>query len=265
MNGKNYRRKRRLKLSIVIPNLNSGEYLEKCLDSIFSQSYTNFEIILIDGYSSDDSKKTIKKYSNNKHLTIGYKSPQGQSDAINTGMSIATGDIVTYICADDTYEPNCFKRVAKAFTKPSVMWIYGKGNIIDDRDKEIRGFITNSKRLLQPRYSYHTLQCVDYIVQPTVFIRKEFFKQIGEFNTTLKYVMDYEYWLRAGQVSSPKFINKHLANWRAHSGSLTEREHKAEAKQAMLVQSWYSPWYYRPIQWLVYIVTVTLYGSWMRK
>lgn len=256
-----------MKISIVIPNLNSGKYLEKCLDSIFTQSYENFEVIIVDGYSKDISQKTIERFAkrNNKRLIISYRRPQGQSDAINAGIEMATGDIVTYICADDTYEPDCFKRVIKKFIKPSVMWTYGIGKIIDDRDREVRNFITTSKMLLQYIYSYNTLKCVDYIVQPTVFMRREFFKQIGEFNTTLRYVMDYEYWLRAGKISKPKFINKHLANWRAHSGSLTEREHKAEAKQALEIQSWYSDWYYRPIQYMVCITTVTLYGDWKRK
>lgn len=257
-----------MKISIIIPNLNSGKYLEECLDSIFSQSYRNFEVIIVDGYSTDSSQDTIKKYAkrkHNKHLVICYRKPQGQSDAINAGMSIVTGDIVTYICADDTYAPKCFERIAKCFSKHhGIQWTYGLGRIINS-SKEKRRFITYSKQLLQYNYNYNILRCVDFIVQPTVFIRKEFFKQIGEFNTTLKYVMDYEWWLRAGNVSKPRFINRHLANWRAHSSSLTEREHKAEAKQAMLVQSWYSPWYYRPIQWIVYIVTITLYGSWLRK
>lgn len=254
-----------MKISIVIPNLNSGKYLEKCLDSIFNQNYKNFEVIIVDGYSTDESKKTVDRYINNGKTVVSYRRPQGQSDAINAGLEMATGDIVTYICADDTYEPKCFNRVAKKFTKSSAMWIYGKGKIIDDKNRDTRGFITNSKLLLQLNYNYNILRCVDYIVQPTVFIRKEFFKQIGGFNTTLRYVMDYEWWLRAGKVCKPKFINNHLANWRAHAGSLTEREHKAEARQAMLVQSWYSPWYFRSIQWLVYIITITLYGSWIRR
>ena len=257
-----------MKISIIIPNLNSGKYLEACLNSIFSQSYKNFEVIVVDGYSTDNSKDILDKYTKSfyRRLFIVYRRPQGQSDAINAGMSMATGDIVTYICADDTYEPRCFEKVIKCFIKnPNVDWVYGKGKIIDSNGREVRSFITNSKKFLQSKYNYHILQCVDYIVQPTVFIRKEFFEQIGCFNTELEYVMDYEYWLRAGKVSKPRFINKRLASWRAHSSSTSELGHKAQARQALEVQSWYSPWYFRPIQWLVYTVTVTLYGSWMRK
>ncbi len=254
-----------MKISIVIPSLNSDKYLEECLNSILSQSYNNFEIIIVDGYSKDISMKTINRFASNGKILVAYRRPQGQSDAINAGMLLATGDIVTYICADDTYAPRCFERVIKCFTKyTDTQWIYGLGKIING-SKPKRRFITLSKQTLQYKYNYNTLRCVDYIVQPTVFIKKEFFKQIGNFNTTLRYVMDYEWWLRAGKISKPMFINRHLANWRAHSGSLTEREHKAEAKQALLIQSWYSPWYYRIIQYIVYIITITLYGSWLRK
>ncbi len=204
------------------------------------------------------------------HKTNAIKIIANQSSLFdfhkNKGMQLATGDIVAELDADDTYIAGCFGIVAECFKKHrKVQWLYGKGKIIDSAGRGVRGFITKSKELLQPRYNYAALQCVDFIVQPTVCMRRGFFQQIGRFNPDLRFVMDYEYWLRAGSVSKPYFVNKHLANWRAHSGSLSEREHKAEARQAFEIQKLYSYWWLRPVQWLVYIATVTIYGSWIRR
>jgi glycosyltransferase involved in cell wall biosynthesis len=251
-----------MKISIVIPNYNSGKYLSKCLESIFEQGYKRFEVIIVDAYSNDISKKTIEHYKrqHNSRFHVAYRRPQGQSDAINTGMDIATGDIVAYLCADDTYRAECFERVAKYFKSHSkLQWVYGRGKIIDSEGGEVRGFITKAKEVLQPRYNYTILQCVDYITQPTVFMRRQFQKQIGDFNANLKYVMDYEYWLRAGKISKPVFIDKHLACWRAHSDSTSVKEYKAEALQAFEVQRRYSGWWLRLAQWKVCFWTIFLY------
>ncbi|MCJ7805176.1 glycosyltransferase [Patescibacteria group bacterium] len=253
-----------MKISIVIPSLNSVKFLRHTLESIFSQSYRNFEVIVVDSNSQDGTQRILEEYNKkyNSKFTWAHTSPMGQSDAINKGMQLATGDIVAYICADDTYRTECFENVVKCFKRHhKVQWLYGKGEIIDSTGREVRGFITKSKEFLQPRYSYTVLQCVDFIVQPTVFMRREFYKQIGGFNPDLRFVMDYEYWLRAGKVSKPYFVNKYLANWRAHSGSLSEREHKAEARQAFEVQKLYSHWWLRPTQWKVCWGTIFLYRA----
>lgn len=249
-----------MKLSIIIPSYNSGKYLEKCLNSIFVQSYRNFEVIVVDEYSTDNSLEILTRlHKLHKNLHIVLTRIKGQSAHINIGMERAKGDVVAYMCADDIYEPRCFELIAKCFENPEVQWAYGKSKIIDGEGKEIRSIVTKAKEFFQKRYSYTTLQCVDYIVILTVFSRRQFQQQVGEYNANLKYGMDYDYCLRAGKKSRPIFIDKYLASWRAHGGSTSEKEHKAEAKQALGIQRRFSRWWFRPIQWCTYSLTVSLY------
>jgi glycosyltransferase involved in cell wall biosynthesis len=181
-------------------------------------------------------------------------------NAINKGMEIATGDVVAYLCADDTYEKDCFLNVVWWFGVVSqLQWAYGKGKIIDKNDEETRSLITKLKELIQPFHSKVALQCVDYIVQPTVFMRKSFFNKVGEFNTELKYCMDYEYWLRAAKLSRPSYIPNHIANWRAHGESLSVREYGKQAKESFGIQKKYSSKWLRLIQWKVKVLTNMLY------
>jgi glycosyltransferase involved in cell wall biosynthesis len=252
-----------MKISIVIPSLNCAKYLPRTLDSIFNQSYKDFEVIVVDGYSTDGTHGIIKDYKmvHGDKLRIIYRKPLGQSDAINQGMFQTIGDIVTYLNADDTYNIECLGRVNRYFEMyGDLQWVYGKGNIIDKDGDEVRGLVTNLKGIVQPRYSYTALQCVCFIVQPTVFMRKSFYHCVGEFNTELKYSMDYDYWLRAGQLSTPMFIDKHLANWRCHSEALSVREYSKQAQEAFDIQKRYSSKWLRLIQWKVKVLTNMLYG-----
>ena len=251
-----------MKISIVVPIFNGKQYLEKCFDSIFAQNYKNFEVTVVDGYSTDGTWEVLDKYKKKypKRLRLIYSTLKGESEHINEGMQFSKGDIVAYLCADDTYEPECFERVAKYFNvHPKAQWVYGRTKIIDSEDKEIRGFITKAKEMLQSRYNYNTLGCVNYIAEPSVFMRKSFYQQVGEYNKRLAFAADYDYWLRAGRVCKPGFINRHLANWRAHSGSISVNKYKAEAMQAFEAQKRYSNWWFRPIQWVIYLATVMLY------
>jgi glycosyltransferase involved in cell wall biosynthesis len=246
-----------MKISIVIPTYNSEKYLDQCLQSIFNQSYKNFEVIVVDGYSTDKTQDILSRY----RLRTILRKPKGEPDAINLGMSLAAGDIVTYIDADDTYNKDCFAIVAKVFENPYIRWLYSSGKIIDSNGNECRNIITTIKKLFWNRYNYNTYILFNYIVQPTVFLRKSFYNKIGEFDTTLKYVFDYDYFIRAGKLSTPTFINYPLANWRSHSNSITAQAPKETAKQALEIQKKYSGKTFRPIQYLLYIANTLLYRS----
>jgi glycosyltransferase involved in cell wall biosynthesis len=249
-----------MKISVIIPNYNSGKFLGKCLDSVFNQTYRDFEVIVADGHSTDNSAEILKRYQKlHKNLKVVFRESRGTSDNINAGMKLAIGDIVGYLCADDAYEPNCLETVAGYFRKPEVQWAYGKSRIIDGEGKEIRRLVTKAKEIFQKRYSYTALQCVDFIVQLTVFMRRGFYQQVGEYNVDLKYGMDYEYCLRAGKKSKPVFIDAYLAKWRAHDESTSEKEHVAEALQALMIQRQYSGWWLRLAQWKVCFWTILLY------
>jgi glycosyltransferase involved in cell wall biosynthesis len=145
-----------MKISIITPSYNQAEFIERTIQSIFSQNYPDIEYIVMDGGSTDGTVKILKKYSDQ----IIWKSEKdnGQSDAINKGLKIATGEIVAYLNSDDTYEPGTLKKVADFFQKnPEKKWVYGKCKIINKKDQEIRKWITAYKNLLLKNYSYSKL------------------------------------------------------------------------------------------------------------
>ena len=94
-----------MEISIIVPIYNVEEYLCKCLDSIVNQTYTDYELILIDDGSTDDSGKIADEYSSkDDRITVIHKKNSGVSDARNRGLENASGKYICFIDADDWIE-----------------------------------------------------------------------------------------------------------------------------------------------------------------
>lgn len=205
------------KISIVMPCLNSVDWIERSIRSVIEQDYKNIEIFIQDGGSTDGTLEIIKHYAKKYPNFIKWFSEkdQGQADAINKGMKKVKGDILTHLNADDVYKKGALKIVAEYFDKNSnVMWAYGKADIIDANDKEIRKWITHYKNFWLSNYSYNTLLVLNYISQMACFWRREAAKNIGEFDINQHLVIDYDYWLRLGKKYKAGVINHYLSSFR---------------------------------------------------
>jgi glycosyltransferase involved in cell wall biosynthesis len=203
--------------SIVVPTYNAEKYLKECLDSIFSQKHDGkTQVIVVDGMSTDKTLEIAKSYG--VELICGKD--KNEPDALNKGFLLTKGEVVAFLDADDIYQSDTFWLVEHFFeTYKSVQWAYGKSYFIDEQGKEIRRIITGLKQLLQKNYSYEKLCNLCFISQPSVFMRRNFKEQIGQFDVDYPLIFDYEYWLRAGKVSEPFFIPSYLSSMRVHNGS----------------------------------------------
>jgi len=228
-----------LKISIIIPSYNTADFIEETIQSILNQNFSLLECIVIDGGSTDGTLDMLRKYEN--QIVWVSEKDRGQSDAINKGLKLARGDIVTYICADDVYERDCFQKVANFFDhNPTVKWVYGKCRIINKDGLEIRKPITWYKYFWQRTYSYNRLLITDFIAQPAVFWRKELTDEIGLFDINEHLVMDYEYWLRAGAKYNPGFIDDYLARFRLHPYSKSATKFSTAAREALSIARKYA-------------------------
>lgn len=204
------------KISIIIPSLNKGGYIEETLKSIVQQKYPNLELIIQDGGSTDKSLKIIREYSK-KYGWIKYESKKdkGQAKAINKGFKKARGDILTFINADDVYEKGALKRVGDYFIKkPKTLWLAGKGKVIDKKGKEITKCVTAYKNQLLKINNYNLLLIVNYLMQPSVFLSRSVYEKYGGFDTDDKSVMEYKKWLEIGRKKMPTVLDEYLAKFR---------------------------------------------------
>jgi len=223
------------KVTIVTPSYNQAHFIQRTIDSILGQEYPNLEYIVMDGGSKDGTVEILKSYG--KQIIWKSEKDGGQSEAINKGLRMATGEIVAFLNSDDTYEPGAIERVVKFFeANPSKKWVYGKCRIVDENDREIRRPITWYKNIKLKKYTFRKLLAENFISQPATFWKHELLDEIGYINEDEHYTMDYEYWLRIGQKYPAGVINAYLADFRMYStsksGSLANPQFKDELRMA---------------------------------
>lgn len=205
------------RISIVIPSYNKADYIRFTLQSIVDQKYPNLEVIIQDGRSTDGTLKIIKEFANKYPEIFSWisKTDKGQVDAINIGLSHTTGDIITYINADDVYDKNALIAVGTNFlNNPATLWLIGYGNIINAKGKVVSSVVTNYKNFLLAINNYKLLLTVNYINQPSVFLGAKAYKKFGPFYGTKKYVMEYDLWLKLGKTNMPTIIKQNLSSFR---------------------------------------------------
>ena len=252
------------RISVIIPTYNVVAFIKETLQSILNQAYSNTECIVVDGGSNDGTLDILRRYEG--QIMWMSEGDRGQSDAINKGLKLASGDIISYICADDVYEGDCFRKVAHFFDKsPDVMWVCGKCKIVDENGLEIRRPITWYKNFWQRRYSYNKLLIMDFIPQPAVFWRKDLVNEIGFFDVNEHLAMDYEYWLRVAAKHNPGFIDDYLARFRVHPYSKSSVSFARQAREALTISRKYANLKGRnflvPLQYLNYLLVVLSYSA----
>lgn len=203
-------------VSIVLPTYNGREYIRESIDSILAQSYTDWELILVDDCSSDGTAEILEKYAAQDtrisvvHNKINQKLPQ----SLNIGFSRAQGKYLTWTSDDNRYLPDALKIMVKYLEEnEEAMVIRSDYFFIDAQGKRVGESVCYSDHNM---YAYNCFgACFLY--------RKEVWEVVGKYNVDAFGVEDYDYWLRIldkfGEIDS---IGEKLYEYRRHGGSLSE-------------------------------------------
>lgn len=196
-----------MKISILTPSFNQGTFIEKNIRSVLSQNYPDFEHIVIDGGSTDNTVEILHKYP---HVKWVSEPDQGQADALNKGLAMSSGDIIGWINSDDYYDDNIFDDVIMQFENNETQWIIGNITYY------YPGF-EFKKAIVSPEINYkNLLRNPDIVKQQGVFFRKGVLRKVGGWNKDFYMTMDYDLWVRLSKVSRPKMIDKNFAFFVIH-------------------------------------------------
>jgi len=200
------------KISIVTPSFNQGSYLESTILSVIGQLYPNLEYIIMDGGSTDNSIDIIRKYE--KHFAFWESVPdKGQSDAINKGFQIATGDILAWINSDDMYLPHTFRFISEYFSSNcDDKIVFGNCLKFNQETKKVYGSdVESSHKKLD-------ISLCDYIIQPSCFWSRQIWEKVGPLNLDLAFSLDWDWFIRAQKLNL-KFepISEFLSIYRIHA------------------------------------------------
>lgn len=186
-----------MKISIITITYNSAATVEDTIKSVASQDFPDVEYIIVDGLSKDRTLEVVNRYSNHISKVISEKD-KGLYDALNKGISLATGDVVGMLHSDDLYaDNNVISRIAQKFASdPSIEAVYAD-LVFVDRD--------NPEKILRTwkagEYTEDAFKEGWMPPHPTFFVKKSVYDRFGGFNLDLKLSADYELMLR--------FIHKH--------------------------------------------------------
>jgi len=205
------------KISIITPTLNQGKYLKQTIDSVLSQNYPNLEYIVMDGGSTDETIEILRTYG--AKLRWISKKDKGQADAINTGMEMASGEILAFINSDDYYLPGVFDLVAKKFSQTECQWLTGDYFIVDKDDHKIQALTILYKKFWRNFSSSTLLSVLNYINQPSTFWSRNLWEKSGPLDSSLKFAIDYDFWMRTIKISLPYITNQPLSAFRIHKSS----------------------------------------------
>lgn len=206
-------------ISVITPVYNGKQFIESCIRVVIDQACLNVEHIIIDGGSTDGTVENIKQYAEKyPHIRWISEEDKGQSDAMNKGIAMANGDIITFLNVDDFYEPNVLNRVAEIFKglpKPSLL--VGNCNIRGESD-ELK-YINQPKKLKVTELL--TLLSPFPLNPSAYFYHKLLHQEIGFYKIDEHYMMDIDFIIKAVQSARVKYVNEVWGNHRQIEGTKT--------------------------------------------
>ena len=205
-----------VKISIVTPTYNQGEFIEQTICSVIEQNYPNLEYIIIDGGSTDNTVQIIRKFEKYISYWVSEKD-NGQAHAINKGLALSTGELFNWLNSDDYLESGALFKIAEAFTDQKVHLVAGKvRNFSNQYQEVIPNQNLTSKGLMcwSPGLNF---------VQPGVWMRRELIEKCGGIDEQYHYSFDWDLYIRyLYHFPFVKEIPDLLVHFRLHDRSKTQ-------------------------------------------
>jgi len=213
------------KISVIIPTYNGGKYIKRAIESVLNQTFQDFEIIVVDDFSSDDTISVIKelqKENSRIKLICLDKNSGGPACPKNEGFKIAEGEYITYLDQDDEWLPNKLEEQLKLFegSKGKSLGLVSCGvELINNEGKCFSLFTPVEKKSIFPEILLRN----PIYSNSSVMIKREVIDKVGERDEKMKYSEDLDMWIRITSSGyNIDYIYKPLIKYYFHNNNVTK-------------------------------------------
>lgn len=233
-------------VSIVLPSYNHARFVEAALESIEAQRYRNFELIVIDDGSSDDSPRIIesKLKSTNYAYRFFARDNRGAPATLNEGAALARGDFLAFLNSDDAYSPDRLERLVAEIAATGKEWGFSEVDFIgeegqhDRRARDLAGVYQGHLQRLLGNFpnSISLLASNLAISTGNLFVRRRLFEALGGFQD-FRYNHDWDFCLRASAIAEPVIVRRALYRYRVHGANTIAESKLATKAEADIILS----------------------------
>jgi glycosyltransferase involved in cell wall biosynthesis len=218
-------------ISIVLPTYNGKTYLEQSVQSVIDQTYSNWELIIVDDCSTDDTPELIAELVQRDSRISSIRHPQNKKlpGALNTGFNAANGDYFSWTSDDNLYRPHAMETLVEYLqSNPDIDLVYADYTLIDDTGEIIKRVRVAPPNMLVRKATVDT--CFLY--------RRAVHETLNGYDETLFLIEDYDFWMRASIHFKLSPLHEDLYQYRSHGESLTTQKHTRvmQLREEMLVR-----------------------------
>lgn len=214
-------------VTLVTPTRNQARFLPETIESVLAQDYPSLEYIVLDDGSTDDTRDVLARYD--CRLQWSSHANIGQAATLNKGWAIGRGEFVGYLSSDDRLAPGAIRLLVDALQQhPDAVVAYADFELVDVTGDYLRRVQTEDFDLRR--------LTVDLVCQPGVGVlfRRSVIAQTGGWNTALRQIPDFEFWLRAARFGRFVRVPEVLGQYRIHGGSASYGSTSPERSLEML-------------------------------
>lgn len=207
-------------VSVIIPSYNSAHFLLKAVESIFNQTFQDFEVIVVDDGSTDNTREVVIPLMEHDRFRYVYQENQGLAATRNTGLSVAKGEFVAFLDADDVFLPQKLVVQVKWLQENPEFGLVGGGFYYMNE----KGALSEAQRswLRNPNLTIKDLLFDCPFMVPAVLVRKEWVDRVGGFDTRLRRVEDWDLWMRLAYAGCKMgWVEEIVCAYRIFSGQMT--------------------------------------------
>ena len=211
------------KISVIVNCHNGEKYLKKCISSILNQIYQNYEIIFFDNFSSDNSKKILESFKDEriKYFYSDIKFPLYK--ARNEAIKKSTGSLVAFLDVDDWWENNFLSSKEKFFEDSKYDYFYSNTLMYHEKTNKLIKY----KNFSLPDGQIYEFLAKDYfIIISGLIIKKKILEKEKYFNENYNIIGDYDLIMRISKYSNAKGFDQPLINYRVHEKNFSKINNK---------------------------------------